>query len=132
MDSGSYNFINNLNSQDFLILMYSNEEVLQDLLDNKSAREIDLEFFIASWEVMIGDPHYEGVWKNVPEQLEFLKYLNKHGCNTIQDAYDKLSNRLIDARVVKYFIEEGYLGRGWSMIDRIREGYPEINFPKPI
>lgn len=102
----------------------------EDLLLDVMSSTNDLGFFIAAYELMIEDPDYNGVREGVQNQLEFLKYMNRNGCKTYQDVFNRISDRAVDSSVVAGFVKNNYHGRDNVMFDSIKEGYPEFFLKK--
>ena len=58
----------------------------------------------------------------VERQLDFLRHLYNSGARTIDQAYDKLSNRMIESNVIRDFVRDCYQERESVIFDYIREG----------
>lgn len=100
----------------------SAEDLLLDVMSSTN----DLGLFIAAWELMIEDPEYKGVRVGIQNQLDFLKYMNRNGCKTYEDLFNRLSDRAVDFKVVADFVKNNYNGRDNAIFDSIKEGYPEF------
>ncbi len=96
-----------------------------DVMFEYATKKNDLGFFIAAYELMIEDPDYKGVREGVQNQLEFLKYMNRNGCRTYQDVFNRISDRAVDPEVVGNFVK-GYTGKDDVFLSYVKGGYPEL------
>jgi hypothetical protein len=106
--------------------MYSAEQVFLAVVDKNSASEVNLEQYIAGWELLAEDSEWSIFREQIYKGVEFLTYLSKnYECKNYQNVLDSIEYRKIDPKMMKYFVEEGYFSK--SMIYYLRKGYPELD-----
>ena len=101
------------------------ENILLTLFDGVPYNKIDIEHYIAAWELLAEDSEFMHFKNDIDKGTKFLKHLmNNYGCKTYRSALDAMKNRLIDPVRMKFFIDKGYVGM--NFIYYARKGYPEL------